>query len=101
MLFRSWSGWQPYAGEPPRTWFVEASVARALVLARLGRDREAHAALAELTSLACTAGVPLVYATDWAPDFPATPAAAPTLWYLLVGQELRRPDARWLWRERR
>lgn len=95
-----WLGWRPYAGEEPTTWFVEGSVARVLALARLGRSAEAHAGLATLTHLACTAGVPLVYATDWAPDFPATPAAAPTLWYLLAGRELERPGQRWLWRER-
>jgi hypothetical protein len=95
-----WLGWRPYAGEAPATWFVEGSVARVVALARMGRSAEARSGLATLTHLACTAGVPLVYATDWAPDFPATPAAAPTLWYLLAGRELAQPTQRWLWRER-
>lgn len=94
-----WQGLRPYLTEPPATWFVEGSVATALVHARLGDGTTATAQFQQLASLACAAGPGLVYAVDWAEDFPLSPAAGPTLWFLLVAAELADPAAAGLWNE--
>ncbi len=94
-----WPGWRPYQPGAPETWFVEGSLARALALQRLGQPELAAKAFGVAVELACAGGVPLVYSPQWAADFPLSPAAAPTLWFLMVGEELRgRPAA--LWTER-
>jgi len=91
-----WRGFKPYR-KGPDVWFVEGSLGRALVDLRLGRTRRAGELLAEVARLACVGDVPLLYSTSWAPDFPASPAAAPTLWFALVARELGGGDA-FLWR---
>ena len=91
-----WSGWRPYQPGMPETWFVEGGLARALALHRLGQHELALRAFAPAVELACVGGVPLVYSPQWAPDFPLSPAAAPTLWFLLIGEELRgQPPILW------
>ena len=95
-----WPGLRPYLDQGPATWFVEGSIARPLALWRLGEHRAAHAAWQPLLQLACMGGLPLVYAPDWHPDFPLTPAAAPTLWLLMAGQEIDAHGQPWLWAER-
>ncbi len=87
-----WQAWRPYgadeASDRQRLWFVEASVARAIVLHRLGRHEEARKMVRQLSELACAGGVPLVYSNRWAEDFPMTPAVAPTVWYVLAVSEV-------------
>lgn len=95
-----WHGLRPYLTEPPATWFVEGSVAAALAHARLGNAATAHSQLQQLASLACAGGPGLVYAVDWADDFPLSPAAGPTLWFLLAAAELADPAQAGLWNER-
>lgn len=85
---QGWPGLRPYVPDPPDTWFVEGSLAVALAWWRLGERQTALEAFAPAVQLACAGGVPLVYAPDWHTDFPLSPAAAPTLWFLLVGREL-------------
>lgn len=94
-----WEGLRPYLTEPPETWFVEGSVAAALVHARLGQRDKAAAQLGQLAELACVGGPGLVYAVDWADDFPLSPAAGPTLWFLLAGREFLEPSRAGLWDE--
>jgi len=88
IVAHGWPGLRPYVPDPPETWFVEGSLAVALAWWRLGDRDAAVEAFAPAVQLACAAGVPLVYAPDWHTDFPLSPAAAPTLWFLLIGQEL-------------
>lgn len=94
-----WPGWRPYQPGLPETWFVEGSLGRVLALYRLGQPELALKAFAPVVDLACAGGVPLVYSPQWAPDFPLSPAAAPTLWFLLVGEELK-GGTPLLWSER-
>lgn len=101
-----WSGLRPFAGEQPRTWFVEGSVAYAIAVHRLGQSSGAdilHARgavlLGEIDALACRGGLPLVYSPRWVEDFPLTPAAAPTLWYLFALAETREGLPPFLWSE--
>jgi hypothetical protein len=96
---RGWQGLRPYLTEPPATWFVEGSVAAAMANLRLKRKKPAAAQLQQLAELACAAGPGLVYAIDWYEDFPLSPAAGPTLWYLLATAEARTGEAGLLWRE--
>jgi hypothetical protein len=96
---RGWQGLRPYLTEPPATWFVEGSVAAALANLRLKRTGEATAQLVQLAQLACAAGPGLVYALDWYDDFPFSPAAGPTLWYLLTSAEAQTGESGLLWRE--
>ncbi len=84
-----WPGFRPYLPGPPTTWFVEGSLARVLGWLRLGEHERAEHAFAPVVALACAGDVPLVYAPRWDTDFPLSPAAAPTLWFLLVGKELQ------------
>lgn len=91
-----WRGFKPYR-KGPQVWFVEGSMAHALVDHRLGRSAPAKALLMEAARLACVGGVPLLYSTSWAKDFPATPAAAPTLWYALVAREVAGGAEPFLW----
>ncbi len=95
-----WPGLRPYRDAPPETWFVEGSVALPLAYKRLGLMETARQRWQPLVQLACAAGLPLVYAPNWHADFPFTPAAAPTLWLLLAGQEIVEGGAPWLWAER-
>ena len=95
-----WDGLRPYVGDPPGTWFVEGSLAMPLALARMGRRAEAQKALQPFVDLACSGGVPLVYSPVWAPDFPLSPATAPTVWFLFAGSEVVRGEPPFLWRER-
>ncbi len=88
IVAHGWPGLRPYLPDPPQTWFVEGSLAVALAWWRLGERQTAIEAFAPAVQLACAAGVPLVYAPDWHTDFPLSPAAAPTLGFLLVGGEL-------------
>ncbi len=88
LVVLGWPGWRPYQPGAPETWFVEGGLARALALHRLGRTDEAQKAFGPAVDLACAGGVPLVYSPVWAADFPLSPAAAPTLWFLMVGAEL-------------
>ncbi len=94
-----WSGYKPYASGPV-TWFVEASAAIPLARHRLepGEPRAASG-LSRLAALGRSRGWPLVYSTSWEPDFPLAPAAAPTLWFLLVHDEVREAEAPFLWTE--
>lgn len=93
-----WAGYKPYA-EGPEVWFVEGSLAIALAEFRLGRVSKARALTAEVARLSCVGQRPLLYSTSWAPDFPATPAAAPTLWFGLVAAEVDGGKPAFLWRE--
>lgn len=95
-----WSGLRPYRDGPPETWFVEASIAAPLAHRRMGEPEAGQPVWLRVTQLACAADVPLVAAPDWHTDFPFSPAAAPTLWFLLVGSELVAGGAPWLWAER-
>lgn len=95
-----WNGLRPYRDGAPTTWFVEGSIAEPLALSRLGHAEAAQRPWQMLGQLACTGGLPLVYAPDWHTDFPLTPAAAPTLWFLIAGQEIVEGSAPWLWTER-
>jgi len=92
-----WRGYKPYQ-RGPNVWFVEGSIARALADHRLGRKQRARAFVSEVAQLACIAGGPLLYSTSWAPDFPATPAAAPTLWFALTVREVSAGKQPFLWR---
>ncbi len=91
-----WRIWRPGDEQQSHAWFVEASVARALALHRLGRAVEAQADLDQLARWACAGGTPLLYSSAWAKDFPMTPAVAPTAWFALVAREVR-GGASWLW----
>jgi hypothetical protein len=95
-----WRGLRPYLSQAPQTWFVEASIAEPLAEWRLGDKDQALQHWQNLAQLACAGGLPLVYAPDWHADFPLTPAAAPTLWFLIAGQEIVEGGAPWLWTER-
>ncbi len=92
----AWRIWRPGDEQVSRAWFVEASVARALVLHRLGRAAEAAADLDQLARWACAGGTPLLYSSSWAKDFPMAPAVAPTAWFGLVAREVLGGEA-WLW----
>lgn len=96
---QGWPGLRPYLADEPATWFVEGSLALPLGLLRLGDRDEARKTFAVAVQLACAGDVPLVYAPDWHADFPLSPAAAPTLWFLLVGRELQ-GGAPVLWAEK-
>ncbi|WP_050726085.1 hypothetical protein [Vulgatibacter incomptus] len=94
-----WRGYRPYL-EGPEVWFVEGSAAIALASHRLAPGAPgALEDLARLDALARSHGFPLVYSTAWAPNFPLTPAAAPTLWYLLIRAELESAKAPFFWSE--
>lgn len=95
-----WDGLRPYLGDP-ETWFVEGSLALPLALHRMGRRAAAQQAMQPFVELACSGGVPLVYSPVWAPDFPLSPATAPTVWFLFAGTEVLRGEPPFLWRERR
>lgn len=88
----------PYA-DGPDTWFVEGAVAEVLAWRRLGDDAAAAAALDRITALGCRSGLPLVYADRWAADFPRSPAAAPTLWFVMAAAEIAPGGAPFLWIE--
>ena len=92
-----WQGWQPEPGPKHAIWFVEGSVARAIALSRLGDLAAARAMIQQLTQLACVGGVPLVYANRWQADFPKSPAAGPTAWYILAVEEVWNGRAPFLW----
>ena len=94
-----WPGWRPYRDEPPVTWFVEGSLAIPLARHRLGQHADVATLWQTVLELVCVGGVPVVYASHWATDFPLTPAAAPSLWFLVVGQELGASGSGWLWTE--
>ena len=91
-------GFRPY-GDGPDTTFVEGSIAHALAAYRVD-PAAAAASLDAARRLACEDGLPLIYADRWAPDFPRSPAAAPTLWYLLAAAEIEAEIAPFLWIER-
>ena len=91
-----WRGYKPYR-KGPEVWFVEGSLALALVNYRLGRVDQARTLTAEVAKLSCAGRRPLLYSTSWAPDFPATPAAAPTLWFALVSNEVDGEQNPFLW----
>lgn len=91
-----WAGYKPYR-QGPDVWFVEGSLAIALARHRLGRLNPAKQLTAEAAALSCVAGRPLLYSTSWAKDFPATPAAAPTLWFALVAKEVDAGGEPFLW----
>ena len=95
-----WTGLRPYAREAPDTWFVEGSLAAAMVTARSGDAGAARAALLPFVQLACSGGVPLVYSPVWREDFPLTPAVAPTVWFLFAADEVVHRHGAWLWNER-
>ncbi len=91
-----WPAYVPYVPGQPDTWFVEGSLAIALVWQRLGQPERARAALQPHLELACSGGLPLVYSPRWATDFPLAPAAAPTLWFaMVVGEVLGQPSLLW------
>ena len=100
VVARGWNGLRPYRDAPPETWFVEASIAQPLAHARMGQREVAQQQWLPLAQLACAGGMPVVYAPDWHADFPLTPATAPTIWWLIVGQEIAEGGAPWLWAER-
>lgn len=93
-----WSGLRPYSRQPPDTWFVEGGVAFALAASRMGH-RVGEQTVDELAVLACTGGVPLVASPRWEPDFPLTPSAAATLWFLFAVQEVKDGAPPFLWIE--
>ncbi len=93
-----WTAWRPYIESPPETWFVEGSLAIGLVHHRLGRNDEARAFLGQFAQLSCLEEGPLVYSPRWHADFPLTPAAAPTLWFVMVTREIYGGE-RFLWGE--
>ncbi len=95
-----WPGWRPYRKGPPDTWFVEGSIAQPLARWRLGQVDRAQQLWQPLMQLACMGGLPLVYAPNWHADFALSPAAAPTLWLLIAGQELIEGHTPWFWTER-
>lgn len=95
-----WQGLRPYRAGPPETWFVEASLAAPLARWRMGDPAAGQSLWLQVNQLACAGDLPLVYAPDWHADFPFSPAAAPTLWFLLAGRELVAGGAPWLWAER-
>ena len=94
-----WPGLRPYVPGDPETWFVEGALGRVLALHRLGERELAEQAFAPVVALACAGDVPLVYAPRWDTDFPLSPAAAPTLWFLMVGRELQGKGGE-VWTER-
>ncbi|MCO4760148.1 MAG: hypothetical protein KC502_01510 [Myxococcales bacterium] len=94
-----WHAHRPDNEVPKRLWFVEASVARSMVLNRLGRKAEARKGMSQLASWACVRGVPLAYSSHWHQDFPLTPAAAPTAWFVLAAHEVWQRKAPFLWRQ--
>lgn len=96
-------GWQAHRPDDERgdrLWFVEASVARGMTLARLGQVRRARESLTQLAQWACARGLPLAYSDRWAQDFPLTPAAAPTAWFVLAAREVAQQQPAFLWRRR-
>lgn len=97
-----WEGgraYRPFVGGPD-TWFVEASAGLALAWHRLEpRSSRGEEELSRLVALREAHGFPLPYATEWAQDFPKTPAAGPSLWFLLVGAELEGRTEKFLWAE--
>lgn len=95
-----WTGLRPYEAKAPDTWFIEASLAVPLALARLGRREQAREALQPFADLACAGGVPLVYSPVWATDFPLSPATAPTVWFLFAAAEVVGGEPPFLWSER-
>lgn len=99
VLTSGWRGSRPYRDAPPKTWFVEASIAQPLAHWRMGQIEIAQQMWQPLAQLACMGGLPLVYAPDWHPDFPLSPATAPTVWFLIAGQEIVEGGKPWLWAE--
>src|SRR5690606_19526668 len=77
------AGYRPYA-TGPEVGVVEGAVGVALAWHRLApaspRARDERRSLAALLE---RYGLPLPYGTGWAEEFPKTPAAGPTLWFLL------------------
>jgi hypothetical protein len=92
-----WPIWRPYRDPAHALWFVEGSVARAIALHRLGDVAGSRKMIQDLTVLACTGGVPLVYSNRWVPDYPKAPAAGPTAWYVLAVEEVWNGHAPFLW----
>ena len=92
-----WRGYKPYQ-QGPDVWFVEGSLALALARHRLGDTAAARRLTAEVAALSCVGRRPVLYATRWAKDFPATPVAAPTLWFALVAAEVDAGRPAFLWR---
>ena len=88
-------GYRPYRAGPDLV-FVEGGVAVGMAAARAGDRALARRVFADLAALACRDGLPLPYASRRAPDFPRSPAAAPTLWALFLADELGEGGP-WLW----
>ncbi len=95
-----WRAHRPDNEVSERLWFVEASVARSMALSRLGDQQAAVADVGQLAQWACVRGVPLAYSSRWVKDFPLTPAAAPTAWFVLAAREVGGASAPFLWRAR-
>ncbi len=96
---RGWRIWRPGDTTDATVWFVEGSVARAMALHRLGDAAAARRDLMQLARWACVGGVPLLYASHWVKDFPMSPAAAPTAWFVLAARELEGLGTVGLWRD--
>ena len=95
-----WHAHRPDSEVGVDLWFVEGSVARGMALSRLGQPIRAKRALSQLAQWACARGLPLAYSSRWHRDFPLTPAAAPTAWFVLAAREVIRGEAPFLWRSR-
>ncbi len=95
-----WHTHKPDNKADDRLWFVEGSVARGMALSRLGQRGRARAALTQLAQWGCVRGLPLAYSNRWYRDYPLTPAAAPTAWFVLAAREVMRGEPAFLWRRR-
>lgn len=69
--------------------FVEGSLGVGLAAHRLGRPDTADDALVLAAALSCVGGPGVPYATAEWRDFTTRPAAAPTLWFLMLEDERR------------
>lgn len=98
IVLEGWRVLRPGDTTYDEVWFVEGSVARAMVLARLGDMDAARRDLVQLAQWACVGGVPLLYASSWVKDFPKSPAVAPTVWFVLAAREFEGLGSVGLWR---
>ena len=87
----------PISAMDPQLIFVEGTLGVGLAALRLGDRATAEAVLRTAVELACDHGPGIPYANRNAPNVPATPAAAPTLWFLMFERELRTGQRAPIW----
>lgn len=87
----------PTSAMDPDLIFVEGTLGVGLAALRLGDRATAEAVMSLAVQLGCDMGPGIPYANKNATNFPATPAAAPTLWFLFLEREMRTGERAPIW----